>query len=416
MTVKQAPLAWLDEANRYIGIKEIPGPAHNKTIIGWLTRLGAWWKDDETPWCLGPETEVLTNHGFVKFKDFAAANPDKVAQFNVETGNIEYVEGYEYIEKPYDGEVYVNTKLGLLADPKHRFFGKWHPEGDLELRPIESITEYGIDVPSIRGVVEDSTLVSDDELRQMATKNFPNELMDWTFVLSLSARQCRLFIDTYKHEECEAFTVLPEAVEVFTYITTMAGYKATPFDTEQLTANGDVIKTSHVHISPNIDRRITTNHLVKEPYKGRLYCLQVPSQVFIIRTEVGVIMPIGNCGVFTAHCLSHAGRPIPKYWMRAKDYLNWGSKLTRPAYGCIAVTGRQGGGHVFFVVGKTRDGRIVGLGGNQSNAVNLRAFPASSILGYRWPPHKNGVPSIPYETRYNLPIYDNNLAGVTSMA
>lgn len=122
------------------------------------------------------------------------------------------------------------------------------------------------------------------------------------------------------------------------------------------------------------------------------------------------------CGVFTAHCLTHAKRSVPKYWMRAKDYLNWGSKLDRPAYGCVAVTGRTGGGHVFFVVGKTRDGRIVGLGGNQSNAVNLRTFPANTILGYRWPPHENGVPSMPYPDRYKLPVYTNDLKGVSSMA
>lgn len=42
---------WLDKAFRYRGLKEIPGPRHNPTIIKWLTKLKAWWKDDETPWC-----------------------------------------------------------------------------------------------------------------------------------------------------------------------------------------------------------------------------------------------------------------------------------------------------------------------------------------------------------------------------
>lgn len=34
-----------------IGLKEIPGAKHNSTIQSWLARLGAWWRDDETPWC-----------------------------------------------------------------------------------------------------------------------------------------------------------------------------------------------------------------------------------------------------------------------------------------------------------------------------------------------------------------------------
>lgn len=42
---------WLAHARTYDGLREIPGPKHHKTIIGWLTTLRAWWKDDETPWC-----------------------------------------------------------------------------------------------------------------------------------------------------------------------------------------------------------------------------------------------------------------------------------------------------------------------------------------------------------------------------
>jgi uncharacterized protein (TIGR02594 family) len=42
---------WLNIAYKYHGLREIPGPRHNATIIGWLTKLRAWWRDDETPWC-----------------------------------------------------------------------------------------------------------------------------------------------------------------------------------------------------------------------------------------------------------------------------------------------------------------------------------------------------------------------------
>lgn len=42
---------WVIEADRYLGIKEFPGAAHNPTIINWLVKLNAWWRDDETPWC-----------------------------------------------------------------------------------------------------------------------------------------------------------------------------------------------------------------------------------------------------------------------------------------------------------------------------------------------------------------------------
>lgn len=124
------------------------------------------------------------------------------------------------------------------------------------------------------------------------------------------------------------------------------------------------------------------------------------------------------CGVFVAHCLTAVGRgSIPKHWYRALEYLNWGSVLDKPAYGSVAALKRKGGGHVFFVVGVTEKGDIVGLGGNQGDEVNLRVFARSEIEGYRWPPHANGVLSMPYPERYNLPVYDSkSLKVVGSMA
>ena len=43
--------SWLKIARSYDGLKEIPGPHHNQTIIRWLGKLRAWWSNDETPWC-----------------------------------------------------------------------------------------------------------------------------------------------------------------------------------------------------------------------------------------------------------------------------------------------------------------------------------------------------------------------------
>lgn len=42
---------WLNNARKYLGTKEIPGPHHSNVIKGWLKKLNAWWSDDETPWC-----------------------------------------------------------------------------------------------------------------------------------------------------------------------------------------------------------------------------------------------------------------------------------------------------------------------------------------------------------------------------
>lgn len=51
MTQIHADPSWLKAARNYIGLKEIPGAKHNSTILGWLEKLKAPFRDDETPWC-----------------------------------------------------------------------------------------------------------------------------------------------------------------------------------------------------------------------------------------------------------------------------------------------------------------------------------------------------------------------------
>jgi len=47
---KKSP-KWLELAETFKGVAEIRGPKHNSIITGWLVKLRAWWRDDETPWC-----------------------------------------------------------------------------------------------------------------------------------------------------------------------------------------------------------------------------------------------------------------------------------------------------------------------------------------------------------------------------
>ena len=91
------------------------------------------------------------------------------------------------------------------------------------------------------------------------------------------------------------------------------------------------------------------------------------------------------CGVFVAYCIKKAGLPIPKNWMRAKEWATWGTKLSAPIPGCIAVFERQGGGHVGFVEGVDNAGRLMILGGNQGNSVSIAPFDKSRIVAFVWP-------------------------------
>jgi uncharacterized protein (TIGR02594 family) len=92
------------------------------------------------------------------------------------------------------------------------------------------------------------------------------------------------------------------------------------------------------------------------------------------------------CGVAMAAWMQQAGFPLPKYWMRARDWATWGQPLPGPRLGCIVVFSREGGGHVGLVVGRTSKFDLMVLGGNQGDAVNIKPFSLGRVLAYCWPP------------------------------
>lgn len=108
------------------------------------------------------------------------------------------------------------------------------------------------------------------------------------------------------------------------------------------------------------------------------------------------------CGTYTAQVLQACKLSYPKEWYRAKAYLSMPVKLDKPAYGCIVVFDRAGGGHVGFVVGVDRFDNLMVLGGNQGDMVSIKPFSRDRVLGYRWP---NLYPT---NGRFELPLLDSN--------
>lgn len=92
------------------------------------------------------------------------------------------------------------------------------------------------------------------------------------------------------------------------------------------------------------------------------------------------------CAAFVGAMLKRAGTRGTGF-LAARSYLSWGRKLDDPQVGCIVVLKRgklSWQGHVAFFV-KDHGGHISVLGGNQSDAVNIRRYPKALVLGYRWP-------------------------------
>ncbi|KTQ84203.1 hypothetical protein NS226_21845 [Aureimonas ureilytica] len=95
------------------------------------------------------------------------------------------------------------------------------------------------------------------------------------------------------------------------------------------------------------------------------------------------------CGLFVAHCIGATlpGEELPRGLLRARNWLGFG-KECQPSKGCILVFWRDpkasGVGHVGFYAGEDDKGFYV-LGGNQSNAVNIKRLSRNQFLGARWP-------------------------------
>lgn len=120
------------------------------------------------------------------------------------------------------------------------------------------------------------------------------------------------------------------------------------------------------------------------------------------------------CGTFVGYCLGENKRYVVKNWFRA---LAWADsktmlKLDKPAYGCIVVFNRSGGGHVGFCVGVDKNDNLMILGGNQGDEVNIKAFKKDRVVGYFWPsiPLSKNLIDIkePLKDRYNLEVFDKS--------
>lgn len=90
------------------------------------------------------------------------------------------------------------------------------------------------------------------------------------------------------------------------------------------------------------------------------------------------------CSAFANWCVEKSGyEGTDSAW--ARSWLNWGSAISKPRHGCIAVLQRNiNNGHVGFYLGATANG-IRLLGGNQSNEVKVSTYKKTDVLGYRLP-------------------------------
>jgi len=70
----------------------------------------------------------------------------------------------------------------------------------------------------------------------------------------------------------------------------------------------------------------------------------------------------------------------------ALGYKNYGTRVSGPQVGAIAVMGRRGGGHVGVVSGIDANGNPIIVSGNHNHTVAESVYPRSRISAYVLPP------------------------------
>lgn len=77
--------------------------------------------------------------------------------------------------------------------------------------------------------------------------------------------------------------------------------------------------------------------------------------------------------------------PLPSNPFWAQGWAKFGVDASGPLVGSVGVIRWNArSGHVGFVAGVSGD-KVNLLGGNQSNAINIRSFPRSKFIAFRWP-------------------------------
>lgn len=92
------------------------------------------------------------------------------------------------------------------------------------------------------------------------------------------------------------------------------------------------------------------------------------------------------CAAFVGHCLEKAGIRSTRR-LNARSYLDWGVPvdIAEARQGDIGVIPRGSSGwqgHVFFI-DRVEGQWVWGLGGNQDDAVTVKRYPVSKLLGVR---------------------------------
>ncbi len=238
--------------------------------------------------CLTDDHEVLTrNRGWVGIAEVRLE--DEVAQLNRETNRMEYVHPTDTMCFDYEGNLYLLHKdhVSLATTLDHRM---WVVEGDGDFRLVPASEMRGTKVRFMTAAAvdqADSTL--DDKVTAfLQTHTQPTDRLP-SWITSLTAAQSAAFLEALTEGHMVYYVANHRMQDDLQIVAQQAGWTS-----EVVCQPGDPIGTVYFYREAKYPTNVGESLV---PYNGKVYCISVPSEVFLVRRR-------GRC-VFTGNCSRH---------------------------------------------------------------------------------------------------------------
>lgn len=300
--------------------------------------------------CFHPDTEILTEYGW---KHFYELTDEKVAQYNSD-GTIDFVKPIRYISKDYTGELHCiksNNKT-FKVTPNHNMVY----ENKVEIASNHNYNDNLIVSGLVKGQMDELTLLDRlaiacqaDGCCHPATKD---GMQQWDFKFTKQRKKDRLewllkslnikwtsgkYLNNYYIKIPTSLNITKDLTTYFKTLDNKSWTWCTDFINEAAEWDGHIRDTHFYYSSKNINNvkliesiltlsgnkfntsiivdnrwsKTSTSYRVQsssmivdykatrlwttEPYSGKVYCVEVPSHMIIVRSPDGSAIICGNC-------------------------------------------------------------------------------------------------------------------------
>jgi len=257
---------------------------------------------EEALHCYEEGTEVLTNQGFIDFREITKET--LIAQYN-KTGEIEFVPHLGITADDFEGEMihFESSVYHTSVTPNHRCVSfNIRQNNALEITLAEDLSPSNRNFP-VAGKIADTEITEYIKTWEPSQFDFTKDfsLIDLSKVSLSWAKQFIKELTSKNNDEIFYSSTNKSCINMATAIGTIAGYRVGSSITE--TSAGNPYYTLNFIDKDTISGKSLKK--TKQAYKGKVYSVGVPSTIIITRYDNKVCVS-GNTWTYQ-HCIETLG-------------------------------------------------------------------------------------------------------------